>query len=93
MQSRRDRIYAALPQPVSGYELNPEKGLFSVIIPEATINLISNPSVEGALTTGYTAWGAGVGMASVATWQAFGTYGLQLTPVSLRKAELFMQWI
>jgi hypothetical protein len=81
MPSRRDRIYASSPSPVSGYELNPVKGLFSVIIPEATTNLISNPSVEGAVTTGYAAVG-GATVAAVSTWQAYGTYGLSITPVA-----------
>jgi hypothetical protein len=81
MPSRRDRIYASSPSPVSGYELNPVKGLFSVILPEATTNLISNPSVEGAVTTGYAAVG-GATVAAVSTWQAYGTYGLSITPVA-----------
>jgi hypothetical protein len=79
MQSRRDRIYASLPEPVSGYELNPEKGYFSVIIPEATTNLVTNPSVERASTTGYTDFST-VAFSSVSTWQAYGAYGLRVSP-------------
>ena len=71
-------MYNDFPDIVSGYELNPLQGLLSVIIPEATTNLVTNPSVEGGVTTGYAAY-AGA-MAAIATWQAHGTYGLQLTP-------------
>lgn len=44
------RIHHEPPPLVAGYELNPLKGFFSVIIPEATINLIANPSMELNLT-------------------------------------------
>jgi hypothetical protein len=76
--SRRERVYQKFPDIVSGYELNPDYGYFSVIIPEATTNLITNPSVEAGSTTNYIAVGGA--MAAVATWQAYGAYGLQLTP-------------
>ena len=78
MISRRDRLYAQYPEITTGYELSPEKSMFSVIIPEATTNLCTNPSVEGAVTTGYAALGGA--MAAVSTWQAYGSYGLRLTP-------------
>lgn len=70
--------YSQLPEPVSGYELNPNHGLFSVIVPEATTNLVINPSVEFEVTTGYTAV-AGA-MAATYEWQAYGACGLKLTP-------------
>jgi hypothetical protein len=65
---------------VAGYELNPQPGYFGVIIPEATTNLVTNPSFEGNVTTGYTASGAGAVIAAIATWQAYGAYGLRITP-------------
>ena len=52
MRSRREQLYNAFPEPVAGYELSPEKSYFSIIIPEATQNLIINPSAEIA-STGY----------------------------------------
>lgn len=78
ISSRRQRVYNQFPDPVIGYELNPYYGNFSVIIPEATENLVTNPSVENAVTTNYTAYNGA--MAAIATWQAYGAYGLQLTP-------------
>lgn len=66
----------ALPEPVSGYELN-EKGFWGVVVPEATTNLITNPSFELA-TTGYTQNNAG--LTRVSTYQAFGSYGLRIFP-------------
>ena len=76
--SRRERIYNQWPDPVTGYEISPSNGQFSVIIPEATTNLVTNPSVEGLVMTGYTAVG---GMrAATYDWQAYGASGLELTP-------------
>lgn len=76
--SRRERYYTEFPEPVEGYELNPEQGLISVIIPEATTNLVTNPSVESGVTTGYAAFTGA--MAATYNWQAYGAAGLQLTP-------------
>jgi len=39
-----------LPQEVTGYELDPEGGMFSVVLNEATENLFLNPSAERTLT-------------------------------------------
>lgn len=76
--SRRERYYTEFPNPVTGYELNPEQDLVSIILPEATTNLVTNPSVEGGVTTGYAAYvGA---MAATYNWQAYGAGGLKLTP-------------
>lgn len=54
-------------------------GKFSVITPEATTNLVTNPSVEVA-TTGYTAVGGSV--ARSATYQRYGVYSLAVTPTA-----------
>lgn len=78
MTNRMDRLLQQYPDPLAGYELNPEQGFFSVIIPEATTNLITNPSVEGGVLTGYT--GVGGAIASTYDWQAHGAYGLKITP-------------
>ncbi len=80
MSSGKDRLLYKLPDVQSGYELDPERGYFSVIVPEATNNLVINPSAENADTTGYAAFGAGVAIASVSTWQAYGAYGIRITP-------------
>jgi hypothetical protein len=82
MQSRANRIYSQYPDLVTGYELNSERGLFSVIIPEATTNLVTNPTFGGGLTTGYAAYLGGETITAVATWQAYGAYGCRLTPLA-----------
>lgn len=72
------RHHALLPQPVTGYALSPSRGMWSIVVPVAATNLISNPSVEVA-TTGYT----GVGTSSItrtAARQRRGTYGLEVDP-------------
>jgi len=53
-------------------------GYWSIIKPEATVNLISNPSLE-ASTTGYSAAGSS-SLARVNTEQKFGVYSLEVTP-------------
>lgn len=78
MIMNRNDLYPLLPESVNGYELAPVRGYFSIIVPESTINLVINPSVEGGITTGYAAVGGA--MAAISTWQAYGQYGLQLTP-------------
>lgn len=51
---------------------------FSVILPAAKTNLITNPSFE-TNTTGWTANGAGVSIARVATYQRRGAYSCEVT--------------
>lgn len=77
--SRQERIYSQFPEIASGYELNAEHGYFAVIIPEATTNLIINPSGEAGNTNFYAAAPNGA-MVGITTWQAYGAYGIQLTP-------------
>ena len=84
--SRRERIFSRYPDLVSGYELNPEHGYFSVIIPEATTNLCTNPSLESA-ATGWAALGGAI--AIVATWQAYGVAGLEVTPAALTESGAY----
>ncbi len=58
-------------------------GFWSIIVPAAGTNLVTNPSVETG-TTGYTASGSGASIARVTTslLQKWGLYGLQVTPGS-----------
>src|SRR5438552_14050020 len=55
--------------------LNPQKGYFSVILPVARTNLVTNPSAE-TNTTGYTAVGGSVGATAGAGYH--GAYGLSV---------------
>lgn len=52
---------------------------FEIVSPEATTNLISNPSVEEN-TTGWTAVGGSIARSS--SYQRFGVYSLAVTPAS-----------
>jgi len=72
------RRRAELPPVVSGYELSPEHGYFSVVIAEASTNLLTNPSAE-TNTTGYAAIGAGT-LARTTTRSRRGAYSVQYTP-------------
>lgn len=76
----RYSIRSAFPEPVSGYELQPAKSYFALVVPEATENIVLNPSVEKGITTGYTAYNGTI--AATVAWQAYGSYGLIVTPTS-----------
>lgn len=54
---RLRRYYSVSELPSQALYLNPERGFFSIIVPIARTNLITNPSVE-TNTTGYTAVGS-----------------------------------
>lgn len=69
--------YTQLPGLPRGYPIG---DALSVIVPEATVNLILNPSCERA-TTGYTA-SNGSAIARSAAQQARGVYSLAVTPSS-----------
>lgn len=71
----------ALPEPVSGYELS-EKGFWGVIVPEATTNLLPNPSFELSYTLPLPGYTSGDIIARSATDQVCGTYSLRLDPVA-----------
>jgi hypothetical protein len=52
------RYYVVSELPQGPFYLNPERGLFSIVVPIARTNLITNPSAE-TNATGYTAVGGG----------------------------------
>ena len=64
---------------VSGYELNPRRSYFSIVVPEETINLVANPSVE-IDTTGYTAVGGTI--ARTTDRGRRGAWSLRVTPTA-----------
>lgn len=72
----RTRQHIELPDIPSRYVLNPERGAFSLVVPEATTNLITNPSFE-TNTTNWTAVVASI--ARSATQQRYGAYSLAIT--------------
>lgn len=69
--------FRSFPELVNGYELNPNHGYFSVIVPEATTNLCQNPSFE-TVSTGWALVGGTIARST--DWQAFGGYSLKCTP-------------
>lgn len=79
--------HAVLPPIVSGYELNPAKSYFGVILPEATINLVANPSVE-LDTTGYAAVSSST-LTRTTDWQTHGAWGLKVTPSAVATSGVY----
>lgn len=70
------RSFTKLPAIQSGYELD---DVFSVVVPVARTNLVTNPSFEVA-TTSWTAIGGSI--ARVTTQQYHGAYSLAVTPTA-----------
>jgi len=71
------RTYRSLPPIVSGYPLD---DVWSVIIPIARTNLLTNPSLEANITN-WTAFGSG-SIARSTTFQYHGAYSLAITPTA-----------
>ena len=78
MGSRLERIFNQYPEVVSGYELSPERSYFSIVLPEATTNLVINPSFELG-TTGYSAYFAST-LLKVSTYSTRGAFSCEITP-------------
>ncbi len=74
------RPYIQLPALGPRGIINPKRGPFSVVIPEATTNLITNPSLETG-TTSYTALNS-ASIAQSSTQQYKGAYSLAITMTS-----------
>lgn len=74
--------FLELPKEASGYELDPAKSFFSVVVPTGTnqTNLILNPSGETNLT-GHLVALAGT-LSQDVTVQKFGVYGIKLVPTA-----------
>lgn len=70
------RTYSQLPQVVTGYELDDR---FSVVVPVARTNLVTNPSFE-TNTTNWTAIGGSI--ARTTAQQYHGAYSLAITPTA-----------
>lgn len=77
---RRPHRYLVAPDiPTAPLYLNPERGLFSIIVPIARTNLVTNPSIE-TNTTGYTAVGSSIAQSSADSYH--GAYSLAVTPTA-----------
>lgn len=73
--------HLSIPGMPKGYPLIECNGdWFSVIVPEASTNLVTNPSFETG-TTGWSLSSAGA-IAQSATYQRFGAYSLRMTPTA-----------
>lgn len=69
--------HLVIPQTPTGYALNTQRGALSVVVPEATTNLITNPSFE----TNTTSWAVRTaGSISRETGGAYGRYYLSCVP-------------
>src|SRR5262245_51029764 len=79
------RRYAQLPDIVSGAALD---DVFSIIVPIARINLVTNPSLE-TNTTGWTAAVGGESLARSTAQQYHGAYSLAVTPNSNTNAGTY----
>jgi len=78
------RTYRAVPTNPDGYPINADREWFSVVIPEATMNLFTNPSWE-TNTTGWTLTGTAT-YARTATYQCRGAYCAYITVTSANTA-------
>jgi hypothetical protein len=70
--------YVKPTESVTGYYL---PDWFSVVIPEATVNMVTNPQIR-YVTTGYAAVGAGVVIARDTAKQRRGVASLKITPAA-----------
>lgn len=71
--------FISIPETISGYPIF--RGQFSVIVPDASRNLVVNPSVEIDLT-GYTAVGGATTISRIASYQRRGIWGIQVSPAA-----------
>lgn len=81
MTMRKPRRYYAVPElPSQALYLNPHgPGFFSIIVPIARTNEVTNPSFETA-TTNYTAVGGSIARST--TYSYHGAYSLAITPTA-----------
>lgn len=80
-------LVSASPDLVSGYELNPRRGYFSVVLPIERTNLISNPSFE-TNSTGYTSVG-GATLTRTTETQRRGVFSLKIKPGLAQDSGVF----
>lgn len=73
------RSHTIIPSVPRGYQLDPCGDWLSIIVPEATTNLFTNPSIRDGLTN-CGQIGVGSTIARVFTYQRFGAASLQCTP-------------
>lgn len=71
-----------------GYVLNPKMGLFSVILPVASTNMIINPSIERDVAN-YAAASLGVTLERTDEQQRWGAYSLKTTPSSATTSGVY----
>jgi hypothetical protein len=75
------------PTLVHDYELNPNRGFFSVVLPIERTNLVTNPSFE-TNTTGYTAQ-SGATLTRTNVTQRRGVFSLQVKPGLANDSGIF----
>lgn len=83
--SGQKRFHYRLPPEVTGYALDPSWSMWTIIVPEATLNYFTNPSFEESTSFGMIYSGAGMVRALTRTAAAgciAGEYALALTPTT-----------
>lgn len=76
------------PPIVTGYELNPALGYFSVVLPLERTNLFTNPSFEYATTGAVVV--SGSTLTRTTTEQRRGAYALQITPGAATDSGMYV---
>ena len=71
------QTFQIIPTTPTGYTLNQKRGAMAIVIPEATTNLIVNPSFE-TNTTSWAVTGGATGIARDPNAGLFGAYGLDV---------------
>lgn len=86
---RNTNRYSELPGTENGYELDPYKSFFSIVVPTGAdkTNLIINPSFE----TGTSGWSSAAGISQTASYQRRGLYSCQLTCPSNSANAIYTQ--
>lgn len=79
--------HSIAPPVVAGYELNPQRGWFGIILPDPTVNLVSNPSIE-LDTTGYFTVSSAV-QTRVADFQRRGAWSLKVAPTAVASSGVY----
>lgn len=79
-----------VPEVVSGYDLDEQRGMFSIVLNEGTENISTNPSGETS-TTGFTAT-AGSSVARTVNYQTSGLFGIAVTTNATVNAGVYQSY-
>ncbi len=83
------RSRSIIPDQLTGHALNPRVSPWSVVVPEATTNLITNPSFETEIGPNWTVNGT-ASAGRVSNYAAIGAYSLNVTATSNGTGALYV---